>query len=53
MLVAASTAGALHFLFVLIVVGIVIAAAVAAWRGLWVACACLVVVAIVAAYLLI
>jgi hypothetical protein len=49
----ANAGGALHVLFVLIVLAFLVAAAVAAFRGLWIACLCLVVVAIVAGYLLI
>jgi hypothetical protein len=36
----------------LLVLGCLVAAAVAAWRSLWVAAACLVVVALVAGFLL-
>lgn len=47
-----SESDALFWLGALVVVGCIIAAAVAAWRGLWIAVALLVLVAIIAAVLL-
>lgn len=51
-LAAVRDAGVLWIVGLLLVLGCLVAAAVAAWRSAWVACAALVVVAIVAGYLL-
>lgn len=44
-----SSSDAIGLLFVLIVLGCLVAAGVAAFRGFWIACGCLLAVAIVAA----
>lgn len=52
MLATARNIDLTELLGVLIVVGCLIAAGLTAFRGLWIACLCLLGVAIVAAYLL-
>lgn len=47
-----SSAELLSLVGVLIVIGCLVAAGVAAWRALWIASGCLLVVALVAGYLL-
>lgn len=49
---AHSTADLLNVLGLLLVLGCLVAAGVAAWRAAWIAVGCLLVVAIITAYLL-
>lgn len=53
MIAAAQAGQALHLIGLLIVIGCVIAAAVAGFRQLWIACGLLLAVAIIAYYLLV